>query len=71
VVVAKTALSLSMNRGSLSSKMLNGLRCDRNGCDGGWLRAGDEFEWEVPAGPVRLRVQKVINQPEAAGHYHL
>jgi len=30
-------------------------------------RDGDEFEWEVPAGPVRLRVEKVIYQPEAAG----
>jgi len=32
---------------------------------------GDEFEWEVPAGSVRIRVEKVIYQPEAAGHYHL
>ncbi len=30
-------------------------------------REGDEFEWEVPAGRVRLRVEKVIYQPEAAG----
>jgi len=30
-------------------------------------REGDELEWEVPAGPVRLRVEKVIYQPEAAG----
>jgi len=34
-------------------------------------RVGDEFEWEVPAGAVRLRVEDVIYQPEAAGHYHL
>ncbi len=34
-------------------------------------RAGDEFEWEVPAGPVRLRVEKVIFQPEAAGRSDL
>lgn len=34
-------------------------------------REGDEFEWEVPAGPVRLRVEKVIYQPEAAGHLHV
>jgi len=34
-------------------------------------RVGDEFEWEVPAGPVRLRVEEVLYQPEAAGHYHL
>lgn len=31
-------------------------------------REGDEFEWVVPAGPVRLRVEEVIYQPEAAGH---
>ena len=34
-------------------------------------RAGDEFEWQVPAGPVRLRVEEVLYQPEAAGHFHL
>ena len=34
-------------------------------------RAGDEFEWHVPAGPVRLRVEEVLYQPEAAGHYNL
>ncbi|HOC00648.1 MAG TPA: nucleoside diphosphate kinase regulator [Verrucomicrobiota bacterium] len=34
-------------------------------------REGDEFEWEVPAGPVRLRVEKVIYQPEAAGRSDL
>ena len=34
-------------------------------------RVGDEFEWEVPAGAVRLRVEEVLYQPEAAGHYHL
>ena len=34
-------------------------------------RVGDEFEWEVPAGPVRLRVEEVLYQPEAAGDSHL
>lgn len=34
-------------------------------------RVGDEFEWEVPAGAVRLRVEEVLYQPEAAGDYHL
>jgi regulator of nucleoside diphosphate kinase len=34
-------------------------------------RVGDEFEWEVPAGSVRLRVDEVLYQPEAAGDYHL
>lgn len=34
-------------------------------------REGDEFEWEVPGGKVRLRVIKVLYQPEAAGHHHL
>jgi regulator of nucleoside diphosphate kinase len=34
-------------------------------------RLGDEFEWQVPAGPVRLRVEEVLYQPEAAGHFHL
>ena len=34
-------------------------------------RVGDEFKWRVPAGFVRLRVEKVLYQPEAAGQYHL
>lgn len=34
-------------------------------------REGDEFEWEVPAGRVRLKVIKVLYQPEAARQYHL
>lgn len=34
-------------------------------------RVGDEFEWQVPAGLVRLRVEEVLYQPEAAGHFHL
>jgi len=34
-------------------------------------RTGDEFEWKVPAGVRRLRLSKVIYQPEAAGDYHL
>jgi len=32
---------------------------------------GDVFEWEVPAGKRRLRVEKIIYQPEASGDYHL
>jgi regulator of nucleoside diphosphate kinase len=34
-------------------------------------RVGDEFEWEVPAGTVRLRVEELLYQPEAAGDFHL
>ena len=34
-------------------------------------RVGDEFEWQVPAGSVRLRVENVLYQPEAAGNYDL
>lgn len=34
-------------------------------------RVDDEFSWDVPAGSVRLRVEEVLYQPEAAGHYHL
>lgn len=34
-------------------------------------RVGDEFAWQIPAGSVRLRVEEVLYQPEAAGHYHL
>jgi regulator of nucleoside diphosphate kinase len=34
-------------------------------------RVGDEFEWYVPAGPIHLRVENVLYQPEAAGNYNL
>jgi regulator of nucleoside diphosphate kinase len=33
--------------------------------------AGDTFEWPVPDGVRRLRVEKILYQPEAAGDYHL
>lgn len=32
---------------------------------------GDIIEWQVPAGAVRLKVEKIIYQPESAGDYHL
>jgi regulator of nucleoside diphosphate kinase len=34
-------------------------------------REGDEFEWEVPAGRRRFRVDAVLYQPEASGDTHL
>ncbi len=34
-------------------------------------RVGDEVEWQVPAGALRLRVEEVLYQPEAAGDFHL
>ncbi len=34
-------------------------------------RVGDVFEWEVPAGKRRLKVDKILYQPEAAGDYEL
>ena len=32
---------------------------------------GDTIEWQVPAGITRLKVEKILYQPEAAGDYHL
>jgi len=34
-------------------------------------RAGETVQWEVPAGTRRLRIDGVLYQPEAAGHFHL
>lgn len=34
-------------------------------------RVGDVFEWEVPAGTRRLKVDRILYQPEAAGDYEL
>jgi len=32
---------------------------------------GDTFEWDVPAGKRRLKVKRILYQPEASGDYHL
>ncbi len=34
-------------------------------------RVGDIITWKVPAGLRKLRVEEIIYQPEAAGHYDL
>lgn len=34
-------------------------------------RVGDVFEREVPAGKRRLKVERILYQPEAAGDYDL
>lgn len=33
-------------------------------------RAGDTITWRVPAGIKRLKVKKILYQPEAAGDFH-
>jgi regulator of nucleoside diphosphate kinase len=32
-------------------------------------RVGDIFEWDTPGGKRKIRVQKVLFQPEASGNY--
>lgn len=32
---------------------------------------GDEIAWEVPGGSRRIVVERILYQPEAAGHFHL
>lgn len=34
-------------------------------------RVGDVFEWDVPAGTRRLKVTKILFQPEASGDFDL
>jgi regulator of nucleoside diphosphate kinase len=34
-------------------------------------RVGDVIEFDAPAGTRRLKVERVLYQPEAAGHFHL
>lgn len=34
-------------------------------------RQGDAFNWRMPHRTCRIRIGKVLYQPEAAGHYHL
>ncbi|MDD3643227.1 MAG: nucleoside diphosphate kinase regulator [Candidatus Krumholzibacteria bacterium] len=33
--------------------------------------AGDIIEWPVPSGIRRIRIERILYQPEAAGDYHL
>jgi len=34
-------------------------------------RVGDTISWKVPAGLKRLKVKKILYQPEAAGDFHI
>ncbi len=34
-------------------------------------RVGDTVEWNVPGGLRRLKIERILYQPEAAGDYHL
>lgn len=34
-------------------------------------KVGDEIEWMVPSGMTKIRIDKIIYQPEAAGDYTL
>lgn len=34
-------------------------------------KVGDIIEWKVPAGLRKIKVEKILYQPEAAGDYHL
>lgn len=31
---------------------------------------GDIIEWSVPAGIRRIRIEQIVYQPEASGHFH-
>ncbi len=34
-------------------------------------KVGDEIEWIIPAGPNKIRIDEIIYQPVATGHYNL
>ena len=34
-------------------------------------KLGDTIEWTVPSGMRKLKVEEILYQPEAAGHYNL
>jgi regulator of nucleoside diphosphate kinase len=34
-------------------------------------KLGDTIEWRVPSGMRKLKVEAILYQPEAAGHYNL
>lgn len=34
-------------------------------------KVGDVIEWVVPAGGTKFRIDKILYQPEASGHYNI
>jgi regulator of nucleoside diphosphate kinase len=34
-------------------------------------KVSDEIEWIVPSGLTKIRIEEIVYQPEAAGHFHL
>jgi regulator of nucleoside diphosphate kinase len=34
-------------------------------------KVNDEIEWLVPAGPTKIKIDEILYQPEAAGHFDL
>jgi regulator of nucleoside diphosphate kinase len=34
-------------------------------------RKGDRITWSVPGGLKRLKIKRILYQPEAAGDFHL
>jgi regulator of nucleoside diphosphate kinase len=34
-------------------------------------RVSDEIEWIVPSGLTKIKIEEIVYQPEAAGHFHL
>lgn len=34
-------------------------------------KEGDAIDWDVPAGKRRIKIEKILYQPEAAGDYHI
>lgn len=34
-------------------------------------KVGDVIEWKVPAGITKVKITKIVYQPEASGHFHL
>lgn len=34
-------------------------------------KIGDEIDWIVPAGVTKIRIENIVYQPEAAGHYNV
>ncbi|HWQ72030.1 MAG TPA: nucleoside diphosphate kinase regulator [Desulfitobacteriaceae bacterium] len=35
------------------------------------FREGDIIDWEIPNGKIKLKVEKILYQPEAAGNFEL
>jgi regulator of nucleoside diphosphate kinase len=61
-IVYPGAADIKMNKISILSPVATALIGNK---------VSDEIEWIVPSGLTKIRIEEIIYQPEAEGHFHL